>query len=268
VKKQLPKINMLSVGCMTALLICGMICFCGCSMSKDIALMAKPEGPPSYAEISASYCQTNLKSSTAADVLSTIHLVPFETLSQSKSVIATVGTKKKDYKTWLKMAAFDEEQLTVTRKYFFIEDERPKNPFKSPWEYTRLDCQMIIDAKVLEKPFADENAKRIEIVKFVQKKMKDDLQQVRADNKTIDVCGMMMTNPLFIVLNKLEASPSEAKKFTDIDGLGFELLSQGKGKMALSITGDIVTVRILCGSNLKKYNDPVCGAQEDTEGKK
>ena len=99
---------------------------CGCAV-RDFLM---PERPPYDAEIAQSYSQTELKISTSADVLATIHKPEYELLSQSRSVIASVGQKKKGREIWLNMVAFDENELTARRKYFFIVDEQSKGfPF-------------------------------------------------------------------------------------------------------------------------------------------
>jgi hypothetical protein len=108
---------------------------CGCAVLEFVT----PEGSPSNEEISESYYQTELKKSDAADVLGTIHKPEYELLSQSKRVVASSGQKKKGYKTWFNMVAFDENGLTARRKYLFIVDERPKLLFVEPWEGLRLE---------------------------------------------------------------------------------------------------------------------------------
>ena len=99
----------------------------GETITTSTADFLTPEGKPSEKEAFQSYYQTELKTSTTADVLVMINLPKYETLSQSTSVIASAGEKKKGYKTWMKMVAFDENKLTAERKYLFMIDEKPKS---------------------------------------------------------------------------------------------------------------------------------------------
>ena len=86
---------------------------CGCSVLEFV----EPERPPYYRQLWETYGRINLKESTAADVLTTIHRPEHELLSQSTSVIASLGQKKRTYHTWFNMVAFDENELAVKRKY-------------------------------------------------------------------------------------------------------------------------------------------------------
>ena len=88
----------------------------------------------------------------------------YELLSQSKSVIGSVGQKKSGYKMWMKMVSFDEDELTAKRKYVLIEDEKPKALFVEPWASFKFNCQMVLDAEVLDEPYSNENARRIAIL--------------------------------------------------------------------------------------------------------
>jgi len=89
----------------------------------------KPEGSPSNSQIYTMYRQTVLQQSTSADVLMLFGRPDYALLSQSKSIIALAGEKKKGYKTWFDMVAFDENELIARRKYVFISDERPRQLF-------------------------------------------------------------------------------------------------------------------------------------------
>ncbi len=233
---------------------------CGCegeTITTGTIGFLTPEGKPSESEAFKSYYQTQLKTSTTADVLSTINLPEYETLSQSKSVIASTGLKKKGYKTWMKMVAFDENKLTAERNYLFMIDERPKILFTEPWEGLRFDCQMVLGSDVLDKPYSNENAKRIAILKQVLKNTNKDVGEVRQDNKTADTCGMLIKQALSSVLVKLEASPAEAIKLSDPAGLDFTHANLDRGKIGMILADDIVTVKVRLGSFEQKfkYND-------------
>jgi len=223
---------------------------CGCITMEGVELLT-PEGPPSYKQISENYYQTKLKTSSSADVLATIHLPEYELLSQSKSVVASLGQKKKGYKTWLKMVAFDENELTARRKYLFIVDERPKFLLVEPWEGLRFDCEMVLESEVLDEPYSNENARRIAILKQVMKNAREDIGELGSDNRMVDVCGMLINQALKTVLVKLDESPVLAGGLSDPAGFKFEHTSFDKGKIRMVIADDIVTVKVMLGSLVK-----------------
>jgi hypothetical protein len=105
--------------CTFSFLVLVVFGLCGCAIVNYF----KREKPPYDTELYEVYSLTELKTSSAAEVLGMIHDPECELLSQSKSVIASFGQKKKGYKRWFNMVAFDENELTARRKYFFIVDE-------------------------------------------------------------------------------------------------------------------------------------------------
>lgn len=209
-----------------------------------------PEKAPRNAQIIESfYPQVELKISNSADVLSLISLPEYELLSQSKSVIASVGEKKKGYKRWLKMVAFDENYLTAKRKYVFIEDEKPKVLFSNPRAGLRFDCQMVLESELLDEPYADENARRIAILKRVKENSIKDIGQVSGDNEIIGVCGAMISQGLAAALVELESSPAEAKLLSLIDGVEFSTMSLDRGRIKMFFVEDMVSVKMRLGSS-------------------
>lgn len=190
---------------------------CGCAVVD----LFTPEGPPSYEQVSQSYCRTKLKTSSSADVLAVIHLPEYELLSQSKSVVASLGQKKKGYKTWLNMVAFDENKLTAQRKYLFIVDEKPKALFVEPWASLRFDCEMVLEPEILDEPYSNENARRIATLRQVLKNARKDIDELGQDNKMIAVSGMLINQGLEAILVKLDSSPALATGLNTPAGVEF-----------------------------------------------
>ncbi|MFC1676567.1 hypothetical protein ACFL3G_05840 [Planctomycetota bacterium] len=215
--------------------------------------LAKPEFPPYAKARNAGYHATVLKSSNAADVLNTIHLPKYELLSQSKNVIASTGEKKrKGFKKWFKMVAFDEQDLLAKRKYLFTEDERPKQLAVEPWEYLRFDCQVVLEQEILDEPYANENARRIEILKQILKDFRTDIADVKLDNDILNVSGLMVNQAIEAALLRLDQSPAIAAKLSDEGGIKFSHIILNKGKVRLVIDGDIATVKLRAGSAVTK----------------
>ena len=212
----------------------------------------RPEGDPNDDVISAAYEATRLKESSAADVLVWIYLPAYEQLSQSKSVIASTGQKKKGYKRWLKMVAFDENELAARRKYLLIVDEKPKFLFAEPWANLRFNCEMVLGRDVLDEPYSDENARRIAVLKQVLENVRKDMDDIGQDSKAAEVCGMLINQALETVVVQLDSSPVLAGKLSEPEGLLFEHISFDKGKIRMQIGGDIVDVELKLGSILKK----------------
>lgn len=216
----------------------------------------KPEEHP-YAEyLSLSYHDIKLKVSTAGDVLSVIHLPEYEQLSQSKSVVASSGKKKKGHQIWFKMAAFDENAMTTKRKYFFLADEKPKNIWVQPRRMLKFDCEMVMGTELFAEPYTDENARRIAILNKVLENIHSDIDQVSAEDKNLSICGMLINQTIETVLVKLESSPSLATRLNPIEGLDFDHITLGAGKIWMGIAGEIVNIRIMVDSYVRTHDDP------------
>jgi hypothetical protein len=226
---------------------------CGLLAGCEVGEFVKPEGPPSNAQIYAIYRQTALKQSTSAGVLASFGQPEYALLSQSKSVIALAGKKKEGYKTWFNMVAFDENELMAKRKYVFICDELPKQLFVEPWEGVDFDCKMVLSRKVLDEPYANENARRVAILKEVGADVRKDTGEVGADNKSLKVYGMIICLGIDTVLTELDSSPALATRFTDPNGLEFEHINFDKGFMWMTVKDDVATVKMRLGSFAKKY---------------
>lgn len=225
---------------------------CGCVV-RDTVKFLTPERQPYDDEISRFYEQTQLKESTSADVLSQIHIPEHELLSQSKSVVASYGQKKKGFKRWFKMVAFDEDELTAQRKYLFIEDERPKVLFVEPWEGLAFDCEQVLTPEILGEPYANENARRIEILRWMLTSFREDMDEVSPDNKDLEVCGTLVNQAIQTVLVRLDSVPALAIRLNEERGIQFEHTNFDKGRIRMIIEDDIAIVKIRLGSRVKKF---------------
>jgi hypothetical protein len=237
----------------------------GCSIVEYFT----PEERPYDEQIYKSYSDVKLKTSNSADVLESILLPEYEQgeegkspysqpklVSQSKSVIAVTGEKKKGYKTWLKMVAFDENELTATRKYFFVVDEKPKTLSFEPRPKLSFESEMVLKKDVLDQPYSNENARRIAILRQVLANVRSDIDEVGPDNKTVAVCGMLINQALETVLVKLDSSPVLATGLDSENGVEFEHISLDKGKIRMVAADDIVTAKVEIGSLAREFEDP------------
>jgi hypothetical protein len=224
----------------------------GCSLVE----LFQAEQPPYNEELPNPYIQTRLEESTSAYVLAIIHRPDYEQLSQSKSVIASSGQKKKGYQRWFNMVAFDENELTAKRKYFFVVDEKGKVLLGGPKRSLLFETEMVLDRKLLDKPYANENARRIDILRQVTENTRRDIDELAQDNKTLATSGMLINQTLKTVLQKLDDSPVLASKLTGPNGLEFDHLTLGKGVAFMNLEKDIIKTKIEVGSLVWTSQDP------------
>jgi hypothetical protein len=233
---------------------------CGCSVREYF----RSEGPPYDRQLYESYDLTKVKVSSSADVLATIHQPEYELLSRSKSVVASWGQKKKGYKSWFKMVAFDEKALAAKRKYILIVDDRP-NPMEEPRKSLSFECEMVLDPEGLDKPYANENVRRIEILRQVQDNVRRDKDEVGADNKMLDTCGMLANQALEAALVALDSAPVLASKLSEPAGVDFNHVNLGRGKIQMLFEDDIVKVKMRLGRPLKKWEKSLKKSTQDSE---
>lgn len=212
----------------------------------------RPEGPPYDKELYETYYQTEIRVSSSADVLMTIHKPEYELLSQSKNVVASLGQKRKGRKIWFNMVAFDENELTAKRKYIFIVDDRP-DLMEQPWKKLSFDCEMILQSDVLNQPYANENARRIAILKQVQENVRKDKDEVGSDNQMLNDCGMMVNQALEAALVNFDSSPALASKLSEPTGVDFSHINLGRGKIQMLVEDDIVKIKMRLGSAAKHF---------------
>ncbi len=199
------------------------------------------------------YDRIILKQSSSAEVLSVIQQED-DFLSQSESVVAAWGDKRKGSMLWFSAVAFDEDLLTAKRKYSFVADERIKGYYVVPAPKLRFDAQAVIDPKVLAEPYANENARRIAVLKQLLKDYSSDIIQLTPDSQILDSGSMMTRRVVNTVITRLEQNPAYAIKLDKPYGLDFDHIMLGKGRARLVITDDIATLTIKVGTTF--FNRP------------
>jgi hypothetical protein len=225
---------------------------CGLAAGCAVVDFVKPEGKPSNQWVYDIYRQIEVKKSNAADVLMLFGTPDFALLSQSKSAVVLAGQKKKGYKMWFDMVSFEENDLIANRKYVFISDEKPRQLFVEPWEGVYYDCQMVLPKKILDEPYANENARRIAILKQVSEDTQRDTADVGIDNKDIAVCGMIIGQALDTAGVEFDESPALASRLTEPKGFEFQHRSYKTGRLFMYIDDDVVTLKLRLGSFAKK----------------
>ena len=211
-----------------------------------------PEGPPSNKQLYDMYKKTTLKQSTSSEILARFGTPKYAILSQSKSIVALYGDKKKGLKIWFNIVTFDENELVANRKYVLLFDERPKQLFAKPWEGLDFGCQVVLSKDILDEPYANENARRIAVLRKIEADIRKDAGEIGTDNAMLTSSGLMVGQTMGALVNKLDSSPALASHFGEPNGLEFDHDNLDRGRLRMVIDNDIVTVRMQLGSFMKR----------------
>jgi hypothetical protein len=210
-------------------------------------------------DLSAAYDQTKIKKSLTLDVLPKMGRSKDELLSQSESVVASLGQGKDGYKTWFTMVAFHEYELSVVRKYFFVVDERVHNRARRG---LRFDCETLLDKEELDNIRAAKGARQVAVLKNVLDNLQKDaaglVGDVNApgqDNRMLDISVMLIKQVFETALLDLDRSPVLATKLSDPNGVQFDHLNFGAGKIRVQAEGNTVIVKIRLGALLPTFDE-------------
>ena len=237
-----------------ALLVICCAFIAGCSIPSAAIRPFRPPPKPYDSELADSFYRTELKESTSADVLTTIQTSGGELLGQSESVIASWGQAKQTSRQWLNMVAFGEEDTAAMRKYFFIVDEQPQRLYGQKRKL-QFDGEIVFDQAALAEPYADEKARRIDLLKKVSEHFQTDISEIRAESAIVNTASLM-TNQLFETIQlALETSPAMAVKLNELGGMEFDHMNLGPSRVRMLVVGDIVKVKIKAGPVVKKFDN-------------
>lgn len=195
------------------------------------------------------YEKTELKASSSADVLSRIHDATTDYLSQSESVVASWGSDKKSHRIWFNIVAFDEDQLTAVRKYAMIANERSAGVLVAPEQKMRFECKLVLPQQVLDEPYANENARRIALLKAALSLFADDINQLTDDSQALLSASMLTKQVINAALTRLRTSPAYARDLTDTEGMEFHHTTMGKSRINIYLENDTVEIRIKVGKS-------------------
>lgn len=232
--------------------------FCGCTIVSPEARM-RQKVLLYDKDLSATYDQIKVHKSLTLDVLPKIKSSKDELLSQSESVVASLGQSKNGYKTWFTMAAFHEYELSLIRKYFFVVDERVRNRSR---QGLRFDCAMALEKEMLNSSYGAESAGRIATLKYVLDNLRRDINELGGDidtpsqgNKMLDISAMLIKQILETVTLKLGKSGVLAARLSDPRGVEFDHINFGKGRIQMVIENDIVTIKMRLGALVSTFED-------------
>jgi len=210
-------------------------------------------------DLSAAYDQTKIKKSLTLDVLPKMGRSKDELLSQSESVVASLGQSKDGYKTWFTMVAFHEYELSVVRKYFFVVDERVHNRARRG---LRFDSETLLDKEELDNIRLAKGARQVAVLKNVLDNLQKDAAGLMSDvnapgqnNRMLDISVMLVKQVCETALLDLDRSPALAAKLSDPNGVEFDHLNFGAGKIRVQAEGNTVVVKIRLGALLPTFDE-------------
>ncbi|MBN2137305.1 MAG: hypothetical protein JW720_05835 [Sedimentisphaerales bacterium] len=231
-------------------------CICGCS-TIDPQSWIQPRDYLYDKDLSAVYDQTRIKKSLTLDVLPRIERSKDELISQSDNVVVSLGQSEDGYKTWFTMVAFHEHELSVVRKYFYVANERVGGRVRRG---LRLDCEMLLDKEGLERIRTAKEQRQIALLKEMRSKLDKDVAELGGDadvpgqeNKKLDVSVLLIRQILDTVVRDLDRSPVLATRIGDPDGIDFDHISFGKGKIQLLADGNIALLKLRLGALLPTF---------------
>ena len=226
------------------IVLCAMLLMTGC------------QSQPKHEGIFERYYLTTLNVSNSADVMSAIRDdEDAELISQSESVIASWGEKKKTSIAWFNAIAFDEENMTAVRKYGFVVDEKAKSYYAFSVLNMRFDAELIMSPDVLEAPYANANAKKIAVIREVLDRFDADIMQITGDSQILDSSSLKIRQVLKGILYQMDHSPALAARLHEFEGMKFDEMNFGKGRVRMLIEGNTIKLKIKVGSYVRDFED-------------
>ena len=228
------------------IVLCAMLLTTGCQVLR----------PTKYEDVFERYYLTTLNISNSSDVISAIHDDEgAELVSQSEGVVVSWGEKKNTSVIWFNAIAFNEDDMTATRKYGFVVDEKAKSYYVRSVLNMRFDAELIMDPAVLDAPYVNTNARRIAVMREVQKKFDLDTIQVVGDSQVLDSSSAMIKQVFKRVLYQLGHSPALAARMNKLSGMKFDHMNFGAGRIRLLIEGNVVKLKFKVGSYVRDFED-------------
>jgi hypothetical protein len=117
----------------------------------------------------------------------------------------------------------------------------------------RFDAEYVFDAEILDEPYANDNVRKIAVLRAALGRFSDDLGQLAADSQILKMSAMMVKQAINSVLVTLDASPGLAIRLNEPGGLAFDHMILDKSRIRMLIEGDVVKVKVKCGNPWFKY---------------
>lgn len=193
------------------------------------------------------YYRTALKVSNSNDVIPMIG-AEGETLTLGENAVASSGSAKKGSVIWFNTVAFDDETSKAFRKYGFVANPKAKR------QSMRFDAKLVIDPLVLSKPHANDNARKIAILKSILADFSNDLKPLVKKSDVLNSGTMMVKQMLNGLIYKLQASPSLAENLENFSGMDFDHMNLGEAKIRMVIVDGVVEIKVMTGKAVKNFD--------------
>lgn len=221
---------------------------CGVLAWAVVGLAGCNRSLSAYESVYEKYYATTIGLSTSADVLEIFQNRDSELISQSESVVACWGKEgKRDRTHWFNMVAFDQDSAVAVRKYGFMLEETAEGPNRQPQPGLRFDAELVLDPALLDEPYANANEMRIAVLRSIASHFSRDLEQVQHDSATLRNSGIMVKQALNNAMMQLVQTPAEATRLSELQGMAFDHLTLGEGRIRMLIQGDIVKLKLKAG---------------------
>jgi hypothetical protein len=126
-----------------------------------------------------------------------------------------------------------------------------------------FDCQVVLDQELMDRLYTSETVRRIEILKRISENLRGDIDvlgvntdSVNQENKMLNVCGMLINQTLELVLLKLDSSPVLTMKLNSADGIDFDHINFGEGKVRMVVQDDMAAVSFRFGAFVGDMEGP------------
>ncbi len=218
----------------------------GCGYVDEALERVYIEPHPWTSQLPENYRMVTVGQSTSADVLEVINRPEKELLFQDESVIASLGRRKEGSQLWLALVGFEEDSLVAMRKYFFATDEKSWH-INAEDQKMLFETVMIVPYEVLNDNYANEDTRRVAIVNYIKDSFKEDSFGLIEQSQDLHSIRMMVNQTFNGIGYKLDRSPALAQKLPKEDGLEFDHMNYGKGKVRMLIRDDIVVLQLKIG---------------------
>lgn len=199
------------------------------------------------------YNMATLNVSTSADIVPMIQAEK-DLLAKSENAIASWGEAKKGSIIWFNAVAFDDFTSKAVRKYAFGANPKADGFFSGREQTMRFDAELVINADVLREPHANDNARKIAVLKSVLKDFGNDMKPLTKDSEVLNSAMLMSKQLLKGIIYELGATPSLAANLENYSGMDFDNMNLNKGKIRMVIVDGVVKIKAMTGSAIKDFH--------------
>lgn len=199
------------------------------------------------------YYMTALKVSTSADIIPIIG-AKGEFVTQGENAVASWGETREGSVIFFNAVAFDDSTSKAIRKYAFVANPEANDLGCDAAQTMRFDAELVINPTVLSEPYANDNARKIAVLKSVLTDFNNDFSPLVTDGKILNSGSLMVNQLLKGLLTKLDASPALAANLPNITGMKFDHMNLDAGKTRMLIEGDIVKLKVMTGHIVRDFD--------------